>query len=174
MEILKWNLNALCGIVQEGVRFLVEGEILSWYEKSRVYIARGEYTEAINKLIDIKENETHYWAAQFQLGRIAQHTVPENNFRKSRIHWNIIPKESEAYWDAQYALGNLGERLHTHYKNIPIWHKRYYDGLFKLWCISAISNNVEKAAAYFYRLPDTYPNSWDFQRLFPLNKTTID
>ncbi len=147
---------------------------LSVYEQWRIHIADNNLVEAERCFISINNSkDTNYWNAQFQIGRIKKYTQPNNNFLKSRLYWNAIPENDTGYGHAQYALGNLWEKYHHHYKNIPIWHKRYHDWLFKLGCITAIKWDKQKAAAYFYQLPENYENSKIFQSLFPLEKNTL-
>lgn len=183
LEDIKWNLRLLhnhshavwIDIIWNYKDIVTEIlSHLSIYDQWRIYLADNQLELAKKCFISIRDTkDKNYWNAQFQIGRIEKHTNSGNNFRRSRLYWYAIPKDDIAYGNAQYSLGNLWEKYHHHYKNIQKWHRRYYDGLFKLGCIAAIEWDEKKAAAYFYRLPNTYPNSKNFQALFPIKKITL-
>jgi len=175
LDELKGAVNIFCGETRWDISSLVwahQTAGLTTYEQWRIYLVRKRYAEAKKYFQSIQDNDNNYWYAQFQLGRIEQIENPNNDFRTSRLYWRSIPKQSEVYWDAQYALGNLWEKYHGCYKKVPVWHRRYHDAIFKLWCIAAISEKGNIAAKYFHALPSYYPNSKDFQRLFPLQENT--
>ena len=147
--------------------------ILSIYGQHRVHIAMGEYTKAEEYFNSIPKDDEKYWNARFELGEIE---YLKNNPIAAVIYWEEIPDTNPlAYWDAQYALWNLleyreedqGKNPPEYFRNIPKWHRRYNNGLFRRGCIAAARKKIKKAAACFYRLPDDYPPSKSFQALYP-------
>ena len=182
IEIIRWNLKLLYNhsdyiadtITWEYKEIITEIlSNLSIYEQARIYLVKKQYEQAREWFKSIKRDNKYYWSAQFQLGKIAKIENSHNHFLRSRLYWNSIPKESTAYWDAQFALGSLGKTYYEHLNNVPKWHKRYFDSIWKLWSIAAISGDKINASNYFHKLPDNYPNSWDFQKLFPQDTTSL-